>query len=83
MYCLRNILFFDIPFLYCYSNLNSSITCCLFSGDKYLPFGISVAFSSAFKYISFECNFFGDFETLVILSSTLLLIKSPVASAIF
>ena len=39
MYCLTNLLFFDIPLLY-YVNLNSSITCCLSSGDIYLSFGI-------------------------------------------
>ena len=40
MYCLTNLLFFDIPLLY-YVNLNSSIICCLFSGDIYLSFGFS------------------------------------------
>ena len=33
---LTNLLFFDIPLLYCYTNLNSSIICCLPSGDMYL-----------------------------------------------
>ena len=52
--------------------------CCLFSGDMYLSFGISI--SSSFC----ECNTLGDFfETLVILSAILLPIKSPVASAVF
>ena len=52
--------------------------CCLFSGDMYLSFGISI--SSSFC----ECNSLGDFfETLVILSAILLPIKSPVASAVF
>ena len=52
--------------------------CCLFSGDMYLSFSISI--SSSFC----ECNSLGDFfETLVILSAILLPIKSPVASAVF
>ena len=36
--CLTNLLFFDILLLYCYANLNSSIICCLSSGDIYLLF---------------------------------------------
>ena len=35
---LTNLLFFDIPLLYCYTNLNSSIICCLSSGDMNLIF---------------------------------------------
>ena len=68
MYCLTNLLFFDIP-LY-YTNLNSTIICCLLSGYIYiyiyiyLSFGISISFSTVF-----ECNFF---ETLAILSAILL-----------
>ena len=81
MYCLENLLFFDIPLLY-YTNLNSSIICFLFSGDIYLSFGISLSFSSIFEafcgWISFE-----DFEILVILSAILLPIRSPVASEVF
>ena len=65
---------FDIPLLYYYTSPNSSITCCLSSGDVYLFFGISVS--------SF-CNSLGDFEILVTLSAILLPIKSPVASAFF
>ena len=82
MYCLTKLLSFDIPLLYYNTNFYSSITCCLFSGDIYLSFGISVSFSSVFKCNSFECNFFGDFEALVILSAILLPIKSPAASAV-
>ena len=33
---------FNIPVLYYHTNLNSSIICCLYSGDIYLSFGISV-----------------------------------------
>ena len=45
MRCLTNWLFFDILLLYCYTNLNSWIICCLswryvsyFLGDMYLIF---------------------------------------------
>ena len=34
---------FDIPLLHYYINIRSSITCCLFSGDIYLPLGISLS----------------------------------------
>ena len=77
MYCLANLLIFDIPLLY-YVNLNSLIICHLFSGDIYLSFGISVSFK-----LFCECNFLEDFQALVILSAILLPIKSPVASAVF
>ena len=65
MYCLTNLLFFDISLLYYYSNHNSSIICCLFSGDIYLSFG----FSNSFLF----CE--NVFDTLVILSAILLPIK--------
>ena len=38
MCCLTNLLFFDILLLYCYTNFNSSMICCLFSKDMYLSF---------------------------------------------
>ena len=72
MHCPINLLFFDIPSLYCYTNLNSSIICCLFSGDMYLVFVASISLLVS-----------DIFETLVILSAILLPIKSPVASAVF
>ena len=78
MYCVTSLLFFDIPLLRYYANLDSSIVSCLFSGDIYLSFGISI--SSSFC----ECNSLGEFfETLVTLSAILLPIKSLVASAVF
>ena len=43
LYCLLNLLFFNIPLLYYYTNINSSVICCLFSGDIYLSFGISTS----------------------------------------
>ena len=76
-----NLLFLDIPLLYCYNSLNSSIICCLSSGDIYLFLG--VAFSTSTSVLLF-CNSFADFfETLVILSAILLPIKSAVVSAAF
>ena len=60
---------------YYYINLNSSRTCCLSSGDIYLPFGISVSLSTVFEV------FCGDL--FIILLAILLPIKSPVASATF
>ena len=84
VYCPTNLLFFDIPFLYCYTNLNSSIISCPSFGDIYLSFGVSDS-SLASLFCGFlECNSIEDFfETLVILSAILLPIKSPVASAVF
>ena len=76
---LANILFFDIPLLYCYTNLNPSIICCYSSKDMYLFFGNSISLIASF----FECSLTEDFETLVILSVILLPIKSLVASTVF
>ena len=42
MHCLVNLIFFDIPLLYCYTNLNSSIICYLFSVNMYLSFGTNL-----------------------------------------
>ena len=81
MYYVTNLLFFDTPLLYYYTNLNSSIICCLFSGDMYLFLG--VAYYTSISVSSFGNSFVDFFETLVILSAILLPIKSPVASAVF
>ena len=77
VYCLTSLLFFDIPLLYYYINLRSSIMFCLFSGDICLSVSISVS-------LSVSEVFWGKFlETFVILLAMLLPIKSPVASAVF
>ena len=77
-----NLLFFDILLLYFYINLNSSIIGCLSCSDIYLSFGISLL--ASFECNSIRSNSFGDFfDVLVILSATVLPIKSPVASAVF
>ena len=79
MHCLTNLLFFGIPLLY-YTNLNSSIICCLSSGDMYLFLRVVLSKSIS---VSLFCNSLADFfEMLVILSAILLPIKSPVASAV-
>ena len=73
MHCLINLLFFNIPLLYCYINLKSSIICRHFSGDMYLVFGTSVLLLAL---LVLECNSAEDFfETLVILSAILLPVK--------
>ena len=41
VYCLTNLLFFNIPLLYYYINLRSSIVFCLSSGDICLSLAIS------------------------------------------
>ena len=82
MHDLSNLIFFGIPLLYYYINLNSLIICCLSCGDIYLSSGILLL-------ASFECNFvegnFSEdfFEEFVILSAILLPIKSPIASDVF
>ena len=77
------------------TNLSSSIICFLSSGDMYLFLVGDISTSSSvslwilllslllgnFLEGSFIAGFF--FETLVSLSAILLLIKSPVASAVF
>ena len=77
------------------TNLNSSIICCLSSGDMYLFLGVVISTSSSFvSLLSFLlllllslllCNYFVDFffETLLFLSAILLPIKSPVALDVF
>ena len=82
MHRLSNLLFFGIPLLYHYINLNSLIIFCLSCGDIYLFFGVSLL--ASFDDNSFECNSLGYFfEILVILLAILWPIKSPVASAVF
>ena len=51
MRCLTDSLFFDISLLYCYTNLNSSIICCLFSQDMYLCFNANLNLSITSKNI--------------------------------
>ena len=50
-HCLANSLFFDVPLLFFYINLRSSIIFCLSSGDIHLSLGISLScsFVTAFE----------------------------------
>ena len=80
MHCLKNLLLFDIPLLYCYINLRSSITFYLSSGDTCLSLDISLL--SSFVLVSeYFCS--EVFETFVILSAILSPIKLPIATAVF
>ena len=74
----KRFIIFDIPLLSYYINFNLPIISCLSSGGTYISFGISLSNSIFSISLSNEL-----FETFVILSAILLLIKSPVASAIF
>ena len=80
MCCLTNLLLFDVPLLYYYINLKSSIIFCLSSGDLYLCLGISLSCSVVTVSELFYRKFFKSF---VILSAILLPKKSPVASSYF
>ena len=79
VYYLTNLLFFDIPLLYYYINLRSSIVFCFSSEDICLSLGISLSslFVTASELFSRKV-----FENFVILSAILLPIKS-VASGVF
>ena len=80
VYCLKDLLFFDIPLLYYYINLRPSIIFCLSFEDIYLSLGISLSIS-----VLTTSKLFCDkvFEAFVILSAILLPTKSPVAYVVF
>ena len=82
MHHLSNLLFFGIPLLYYYINLNSSIIFCLSYGDIYLSFDISlfVYLIATDHLVAFYLFFF---LILVILSAILSPIRSSVAMAVF
>ena len=82
MYCLASLLFSDIPLSYYYINLKSSTVFCLISRERYLSLGIFSTFSVSFVTVS-ELFCGKAFENFVILSAVLLLVKSPVTSALF
>ena len=76
MHHLTNLLFFSIPLLYYYIDLNSSIIFCLSCGYICLSFGISLL-------TSFKCgSLAGFFEILVIVSAIKLPARSLLASAV-
>ena len=68
-YCLKNVLFLNIPVLYYYINIRSSIIFCLSFGDIDLFLGISLSYS----FVAVSELFCGKiFEIFVILSAILL-----------
>ena len=80
MYYPKDLLVIDIPLLYFYINLRSSIICCLFSENMYLSNSLLKSiFSISFAIVS---ELFCDevLETFVILSVILLPIELPVTS---
>ena len=81
MYCLTNLLFFDIPLLYYYINLRSSILGCLFSGDIFF-LGISLS-SPLFSVLLSTVSEVIRGEVLENFSANLLSIKLLVGSAVF
>ena len=85
MYCLTNLLFFDIALLYYYINLSSSIIHCLSLGYIYIY--IYTFYLVFLFHFYFLLNYFVNAIPLmiffVILSAILLPIKSPVGSGIF
>ena len=79
---LTNLLFFGIPLFYCYTNLNLSIICFLFSGDMYLFLGVALFTPTS---VSLFCDLFADFfcSTCYLISNFIIPIESPVASVVF
>ena len=77
VYCLTNLLSFDIPLLYYCINLRFSIIFGVSSADIHLSFGISVSISPVTEVFSSNC-----FENFVILLAILSSIKSPVVSTV-
>ena len=77
---LTNLLFFDIPLLYCYINLRSSVIFCLSFEDIYFSLDIYLSWSSVTVSELF-CDKY--FETFLILLAISLQIKSPVAFVVF
>ena len=84
MHRLTNLLFSGIPLLYYYINFNSSIICCISCKDIYIYLSFGITLFASFDCNSLSCSFYiGFFEILVLLSTILLLTRSPVASAVF
>ena len=84
MYCLKNLLFFDIPLLCYYICLRSLIICCFFLEVCIflLVFLSNFVFSVSPSTVS-ELDCYEPFAAFVILSPVLLPIKSPLAYAVF
>ena len=85
MYCLTNLLVFDISLLYYNFNLTSLIVCWLYSGNIYLSVGIfrtNVVLSLSILSVS-EFLYDKLFDTFVIVSAILLPMQSLVTSTVF
>ena len=80
VYCLKNLLFFDIPLLYYHINLRSSITFSLSSEDIHASLGIYL--SCLFVIVS-ESFCREVLDAFVILLAVLLPIKLQIAPATF
>ena len=84
IYCVANVLFFDISLLYYYTNLNSSMICCLFSGDMYLSFCFSLlALSKLFLNVISSTIFLNAFQLKHLLFFAAIFLPIKVASAAF
>ena len=79
VYYLINLLFFDIPLLYCYINLRSLIIFWLYSRDKYVSSGIS----SLCSFVTVSKLFCDELFKKFLVLAILLPIKSPVVPAVF
>ena len=79
-----DLLFFNIPLLYYSIKLRSTIFA-FFSGGIYLCLGISLSFSVFSALFVTVPKLFWDevLVTFIMLSTILLPIKSPIASAVF
>ena len=85
VFCLIDLLCFDIPLLYCYINLISSKVFFLFSGNIYIVLGISLSISKfPISFLTTHELFWDEImQAFVILATISLPIKSPVSSAVF
>ena len=59
------------------------ISCCLFSGDIYRSFGISISFLCVFECNSFAAFCEDFFERYVFILAMLFPVKSPATHAVF
>ena len=79
VYYLINLLFFDIPILYCYINLRSLIIFWPYSRDIYVSSGIS----SLCSFVTVSKLFCDELFKKFLVLAILLPIKSPVVPAVF
>ena len=84
VYCPIDLSLFSIPLLYYFLKLRSTIFA-FFSGVIYLYLGISLSFSVfSALFVTVPKLFWNEvLVTFIMLSTILLPIKSPIASAVF